>query len=55
MEVVDARSALLSNYEVLSVLREQLAAREEDNNSKRKNNKKVAENVKTIEFEASCQ
>ncbi|KAI8048560.1 RNA polymerase Rpb4-domain-containing protein [Syncephalis plumigaleata] len=60
MEIVDARSALLSNYEVLSVLREQLATREEDNNnsnnknnskSKRKNTKKVAENVKTIEFE----
>ncbi|RKP06630.1 RNA polymerase II, partial [Thamnocephalis sphaerospora] len=49
MEIVEGRVALLSNYEVLAVLRDQQQVRGDAGTTIASN--RTAENVKTVEFE----
>lgn len=52
MEVVDSCAALLSNYEVLMLLKEQQAKREARSaGSNQRSNASTGENVLTVEFE----
>lgn len=52
MEVVDSCAALLSNYEVLMLLKEQQARREARNaGSNQRSSASTGENVLTVEFE----
>jgi hypothetical protein len=49
MEVVEARAALLSNYEVLQLLNERMEAQKQ--RQKEYPNTEYAENLRTIQFE----